>query len=146
MNIFQLTGRLVRDVQVKMGNQGDVPYTYATLAVANPFGEGTFYPVILVRGKNAEFLRTYAKKGTVLEIIGHITTLRKGDGEEAKTTIYLQGDKISFGISTTKENNNNESEKTYDKKNKTQKSKKQYNNNNENMSKNVSDDDEELFL
>ncbi|WOZ56217.1 single-stranded DNA-binding protein [Brochothrix phage BtpYZU03] len=92
MNKTMLTGRLVKDVELKY-TQGGSAIATATVAVKRGYKnkEGEYesdFPRIKAFGKTAEFFAKYFKKGDVVEICGSIQTgkYEDNDGKTIYTT------------------------------------------------------------
>lgn len=89
MNICVITGRIVKDVDIKTTN-GAEPLTIARFTVAvNRIkkGEADFLPCVAF-GKTAEILGKYCSKGSQVGVTGHIQTgsYTKQDGTKVYTT------------------------------------------------------------
>lgn len=89
MNICVITGRIVKDVDIKTTN-GAEPLTIARFTVAvNRIkkGEADFLPCVAF-GKTAEILGKYCSKGSQVGVTGHIQTgsYQKQDGTKVYTT------------------------------------------------------------
>ena len=92
MNKTILTGRLVKDVELKY-TKGGSAIASATVAVKRGYKnkEGEYesdFPRIKAFGKTAEFFANYFKKGDVVEICGSIQTgkYEDSDGKTIYTT------------------------------------------------------------
>ena len=90
MNKTMLTGRLVKDVELKH-TQGGSAIATATVAVKRGYKnkEGEYecdFPRIKAFGKTAEFFANYFKKGDAVEICGSIQTGKYEDNDSK--TIY----------------------------------------------------------
>ena len=92
MNKTMLTGRLVKDVDLKY-TQGGSAIASATVAVKRGYKnkEGEYesdFPRIKAFGKTAEFFANYFKKGDAVEICGSIQTgkYEDSDGKTIYTT------------------------------------------------------------
>ena len=92
MNKTMLTGRLVKDVDLKYTQSGSA-IANATVAVKRSYKnkEGEYesdFPRIKAFGKTAEFFANYFKKGDAVEICGSIQTgkYEDSDGKTIYTT------------------------------------------------------------
>ena len=89
MNICVITGRIVKDVDIKTTN-GAEPLTIARFTVAAnriKKGEADFLPCVAF-GKTAEILGKYCSKGSHVGVTGHIQTgsYQRQDGTKVYTT------------------------------------------------------------
>ena len=112
MNKTMLTGRLVKDVELKY-TQGGSAIANATVAVKRGYKnkEGEYesdFPRIKAFGKTAEFFANYFKKGDAVEICGSIQTgkYEDSDGKTIYTTdIIADGyGGVGFAIKQSQDN------------------------------------------
>ncbi len=103
MNIVALTGRLVRDPEIRYTNSG-LSVARFNIAVDRDFkkegGPDADFPSIIAFGKTAEFIENYFTKGKKIEISGRIQTgsYEKEDGTRVYTTDVV-ADRVGFGES-----------------------------------------------
>ena len=92
MNKVILMGRLTRDAEVHMVNNGELAIAKFSLAVDRRWkkdGEPTAdFPNCIAFGKTAEFLEKYGRKGTKFVVEGRLQTgsYTKDDGTKVYTT------------------------------------------------------------
>ena len=96
MNKSILTGRTVRDLELKTTQQGN-PVVRFTLAVdRRKRDDGTDFVQCVAYGKVAEIIDRYVRKGQKIGVIGHIQT---GRYEKEGKTIYTSDvviDEVEF--------------------------------------------------
>ena len=105
MNIVVLTGRLIKDAEVKY-SQGNEPiaiarFTWAVDRRTKKDGEqSTDFISCVAFGKRAEFLEKYGKRGTKFNVEGSIQTgsYTNKDGNKVYTTDVIVNN-IEFGES-----------------------------------------------
>lgn len=88
MNSINLTGNICNDLELKKTNSGKSVLQF-NLAVSRPFTRDTtdFIPVV-VWNQPAEFLSTYARKGSKIAVSGKLTTRNWEDSNGNKRTAY----------------------------------------------------------
>lgn len=88
MNSINLTGNICNDLELKKTNSGKSVLQF-NLAVSRPFTKDTtdFIPVV-VWNQPAEFLSTYARKGSKIAVSGKLTTRNWEDSNGNKRTAY----------------------------------------------------------
>lgn len=88
MNSINLTGNICNDLELKKTNSGKSVLQF-NLAVSRPFTKDTtdFIPVV-VWNQPAEFLSTYARKGSKIAASGKLTTRNWEDSNGNKRTAY----------------------------------------------------------
>ena len=88
MNLIVYSGRFTRDPELKESN--GTQYVFFTLAQDIPVKDGKprgIFPTFTAFGKTAEAICKYFKKGSGIEITGHLDTrTTKGDGKDTKIT------------------------------------------------------------
>lgn len=88
MNLVVYSGRFVRDPELKESNGSK--YVFFTLASDMPGKDGerrAIFPTFTAFGKTAEAICKYFKKGSGIEITGHLDTrTTEGDGKDTKIT------------------------------------------------------------
>ena len=97
MNSVTLSGRLTRDPELRTTGKGK-PVTSFTLAVNKDFGEeGAYFIRCIAWNKTAEFVEKYFKKGSMIGVVGRITTgsYTKDSGETVYTTDVV-ADRVEF--------------------------------------------------
>jgi single-strand DNA-binding protein len=103
MNVVTLTGRLVKDPEVRYTN-GGMSVAKFTVAVDRDFkkegGQTADFPSVVAFGKTAEFIEKYFHKGKRIEIVGRLQTgsYEKDDGTKVYTTDVL-AERVGFGES-----------------------------------------------
>ena len=103
MNVVTLTGRLVKDPEVRYTN-GGMSVAKFTVAVDRDFkkegGQTADFPSVVAFGKTAEFIEKYFSKGKRIEIVGRLQTgsYEKDDGTKVYTTDVL-AERVGFGES-----------------------------------------------
>ena len=103
MNVVTLTGRLVKDPEVRYTN-GGMSVTKFKIAVDRDFkkegGQAADFPSVVAFGKTAEFIEKYFHKGKRIEIVGRLQTgsYEKDDGTKVYTTDVL-AERVGFGES-----------------------------------------------
>ena len=101
MNVVTLTGRLVKDPEVRYTN-GGMSVAKFTVAVDRDFkkegGQTADFPSVVAFGKTAEFIEKYFSKGKRIEIVGRLQTgsYEKDDGTKVYTTDVL-AERVGFG-------------------------------------------------
>ena len=88
MNTINLTGNICNDLELKKTNSGKSVLQF-NLAVSRPFTKDTtdFIPIV-VWNQPAEFLSTYAHKGSKIAVSGKLTTRNWEDNNGNKRTAY----------------------------------------------------------
>lgn len=77
MNRIVLVGRLIRDPEIKIFEDGSKVFTRLLLAVDRPYKTAAgekhvdFIPVVL-RGKKAEIVNEYLVKGSIISVTGRL--------------------------------------------------------------------------
>lgn len=88
MNLVAYSGRFTRDPELKESNGSK--YVFFTLASDMPGKDGerrAIFPTFTAFGKTAEAICKYFKKGSGIEITGHLDTrTTEGDGKDTKIT------------------------------------------------------------
>lgn len=106
LNQVVLVGRLVRDVEVRMG-ENDTKYSFMTLAIPRSYKnhdgiyESDFVECVLwnvVATNTAE----YCKKGDIVGIKGRIESRKVEENEINKTVLQVIAEKVTF-LSSKKE-------------------------------------------
>ena len=73
MNKVLLTGRLTKDIELRQTNSGK-SVVQTSIAVKREFKENGEYNTdfinVVVWGASADFLKSYAKKGDLIEVVG----------------------------------------------------------------------------
>ena len=100
MNKIELTGRLVRDVELKTFNSGT---SYAEFSIAVPRtrstaeGKKSDFFGCKVFGKNAENMATWCNKGSLIGVVGRLQVdeYTNRDGEDVKKH-YIYVDEVDF--------------------------------------------------
>lgn len=86
MNRIVLVGRLIRDPEFKVFEDGSKVFTRLILAVDRPYKTAAgekhvdFIPVVL-RGKKAEIVNEYLVKGSIISVTGRLQS-RQYEGED----------------------------------------------------------------
>ena len=100
LNIVALTGRLVKDPDVRETQSG-VPLCSFTIAVDRPYKKGEekkadFFDCSAWR-HNADFLKKYFRKGDMVGVSGHLQTKfwETDDGQKRKA-VEVVADNVSF--------------------------------------------------
>lgn len=74
-NMFVLIGRTTKDIELKK-TSNDTPFCNFTLAVDRPYRKNaeraTDFIWLTAYGQTAEFLHSYVKKGTLIDVSGRI--------------------------------------------------------------------------
>lgn len=119
MNNVSLVGRLVRDPEVRYGQNESVSVAKFSLAVERKWkrdGEPTVdFINCTVFGKSAEFTEKYFRKGMRVAITGRIQTgsYKNKDGQTAFTTeIIVESQEIAQSKSESNEHSNAEAGKS----------------------------------
>lgn len=88
MNIVALSGRLVRDPEVRYTSDQMCICTFTLAVDRHDKDKHTDFPRITVFGKQAENIERYCKKGKPVEVYGEIRTgsYKKSNGETVYTT------------------------------------------------------------
>lgn len=88
MNSINLIGNICNDLELKKTNSGKSVLQF-NLAVSRPFTKDTtdFIPVV-VWNQPADFLSTYARKGSKIAVSGKLTTRNWEDNNGNKRTAY----------------------------------------------------------
>lgn len=88
MNMFVYSGRFTRDPELKDSNGNK--YVFFSLAQDVPVKDGErrpIFPTFTAFGKTAEAICKYFKKGSGIEVTGHLDTrTTEGDGKDTKIT------------------------------------------------------------
>jgi len=106
-----MTGRLVDTPELRYTNNNETTVTTCRIAVRRDFvkkgDENTtdFFDVVAWRA-TAEFICKYMKKGSMVQVVGHLENRKWTDKhEQARVTAELIADKVYFGESKSKDGN-----------------------------------------
>ncbi|MBR0085666.1 MAG: single-stranded DNA-binding protein [Lachnospiraceae bacterium] len=91
MNSVELTGRLVRDPEIRYTAGSQMATATFTMAVDRPVKDGqrqADFPRIIVFGKQAETVEKYLSKGRLVAVQGHLQTgsYQNRNGDTVYTT------------------------------------------------------------
>lgn len=100
LNVVALTGRLVREPEVKKTQSG-VSVCSFSIAVERPYKSGEdrqadFFDCVSWR-HNADFIQKYFHKGDMIGVSGHLQTRSwEGDDGKKRKNVEVSADNISF--------------------------------------------------
>lgn len=108
MNCVQLSGRLVKDPDIKYNSNGTAITTF-TLAVRDREDHTDFIPIVCY-GKTAENVANYKKQGDYIIVVGkiHQSKWETSDGQK-RSKLEIYANKIEFVVNK-KENDENTTE------------------------------------
>lgn len=100
LNVVALTGRLVREPEVKKTQSG-VSVCSFSIAVERPYKSGEdrqadFFDCVSWR-HNADFIQKYFHKGDMIGVSGHLQTRSwEGDDGKKRKVVEISADNVSF--------------------------------------------------
>jgi hypothetical protein len=91
---LMIVGNITADAETKTSKKGDVNFTTFRVAVGDPKGDTTFFPVTLF-GTRGEKLSDYLTKGRQVTVDGRVTISDKG-------FFNMIADRIELGVKPNK--------------------------------------------
>lgn len=96
MNSVYLVGRLTKDVTAEPTSTGTARARFSMAVDRHNAAKEADFPTVTIFGKTAENVARYCPKGSLIAVIGHITTgSYEKDGRKIYTTDII-GDRVEF--------------------------------------------------